>query len=92
MTSIHVARISALALAGALAFAAVAQGEHVPLYPDLLAGVGRALRQGDGVHPNAAGVKVVAAGLAPVVARALKTRRCSGSSPPSPFPRRSARA
>jgi acyl-CoA thioesterase-1 len=59
----------------AAVFPGVARAEHVPLYPDLLAGVGRALRQGDGLHPNAAGVKVIAAGLAPVVARALKARR-----------------
>ena len=56
-------------------FAAVAKVEHVPLYPDLLAGVGPALRQGDGIHPNAAGVRVIAAGLAPVLAKALKSRR-----------------
>ena len=53
-------------------FPAVARSEAVALYPDLLAGVGPALRQGDGIHPNAAGVKVIAAGLAPVVARALR--------------------
>jgi acyl-CoA thioesterase-1 len=56
------------------AFASVAHAEGVALYPDLLAGVGPALRQGDGVHPNAAGVKLIAAGLAPVVARALRAR------------------
>jgi len=56
-------------------FAAVARAEHAALYPDLIAGVGPALRQGDGIHPNAAGVKLIAARLAPVVARALKGRR-----------------
>jgi acyl-CoA thioesterase-1 len=56
-------------------FPAVARAEAVPLYPDLLAGVGPALRQGDGLHPNAAGVKVMVAGLAPLVAKALKSRR-----------------
>jgi acyl-CoA thioesterase-1 len=56
-------------------FPAVARAEHVPLYPDLLAGVGPGLRQGDGIHPNATGVKIIATGLAPVVARALKSRR-----------------
>jgi len=55
-------------------FPAVAKAERVPLYPDLLAGVGTALRQSDGIHPNAAGVKLMAAGLAPLVARALKGR------------------
>jgi acyl-CoA thioesterase-1 len=59
----------------AAVFTAVAQGEHVPLYPDLLAGVGPALRQGDGLHPDAAGVKLIAVGLAPLVARALRARR-----------------
>jgi acyl-CoA thioesterase-1 len=56
-------------------FPAVARAEHVPLYPDLLAGVGPGLRQGDGIHPNATGVKIIATGLAPIVARALKSRR-----------------
>jgi acyl-CoA thioesterase-1 len=56
-------------------FPAVARAEHVPLYPDLLAGVGPALRQGDGIHPNATGVKIIATSLAPIVARALKSRR-----------------
>ena len=56
-------------------FPAVARSEHVPLYPDLLAGVGTGLRQHDGLHPNATGVKIIATGLAPVVAKALKQRR-----------------
>jgi len=56
-------------------FPAVAKAERVPLYPDLLAGVGPSLRQGDGIHPNATGVKIIAKGLAPIVARALKSRR-----------------
>ena len=58
-------------------FSAVARAEHIPLYPALLAGVsGEAgLIQKDGVHPNAAGVKVIAARLAPVVAHALERRR-----------------
>ena len=56
-------------------FPAVAKAEHVPLYPDLLAGIGPALRQGDGIHPNATGVKIIAKNLAPIVAKALKTRR-----------------
>jgi acyl-CoA thioesterase-1 len=55
-------------------FPAVARAEAVPLYPDLLAGVGPTLRQADGVHPNAAGVKVIVAGLAPVVAKAIRAR------------------
>jgi acyl-CoA thioesterase-1 len=56
-------------------FPAVAAAEHVSLYPDLLAGVGPALRQGDGIHPNASGVKIIATKLAPIVARALRVRR-----------------
>jgi acyl-CoA thioesterase-1 len=56
-------------------FLEIARTEHVPLYPDLLAGVGPGRRQGDGLHPNAAGVKTIAAGLAPLVAKALAGRR-----------------
>jgi acyl-CoA thioesterase I len=52
-------------------FPAVAEAERAPLYPDLMAGIGPGLRQGDGVHPNAAGVKVIAGRLAPLVARTL---------------------
>jgi acyl-CoA thioesterase-1 len=59
----------------AATFAAVAHAERAPLLPDLLAGVGRELRQADGLHPNAAGVRVIAARLAPVVAQALRARR-----------------
>jgi len=56
-------------------FPDVARAEHVPLYPNLLAGVGPALRQGDGLHPNAAGVKIIADGIAPLVAKVLEARR-----------------
>ncbi|MFI4975914.1 MAG: arylesterase [Caulobacterales bacterium] len=58
-------------------FPAVAKARGVALYPDLLAGVGLnpALHQPDAIHPNAAGVKVMAARLAPIVARALRVRR-----------------
>jgi|SRR6185312_2636646 len=55
-------------------FPAVAHAERVPLYPDLMAGVGPGLRQRDGIHPNAAGAKVIAGRLAPVVAKALAAR------------------
>jgi len=46
-----------------------------PLYPNILAGVGgqRALMQGDGIHPNAAGARIIGEKLAPVVAQALLT-------------------
>ncbi|HZZ88454.1 MAG TPA: arylesterase [Caulobacteraceae bacterium] len=56
-------------------FPQVARAYHAPLYPDLMAGVGPALRQGDGLHPNAAGVKAMVAGLAPLVVRALRSRK-----------------
>jgi len=57
-------------------FPAVARAEHAPLYPVLLAGVGgdRTLDQKDGIHPNPAGVKIIAARLAPAVAEALNTK------------------
>jgi acyl-CoA thioesterase-1 len=58
-------------------FPAVARAEGVPLYPNLIAGVEgvAALNQADHIHPNPRGVKIIAARLAPVVARALKARR-----------------
>ena len=56
-------------------FPTVAREEHVALAGDLLVGVEDkiALKQADGLHPNAAGVKIIAARLATVVARVLKT-------------------
>ncbi|MFN3513382.1 MAG: arylesterase [Phenylobacterium sp.] len=58
-------------------FPTVARAHRAVLYPDLLAGVARqpALNQRDGFHPNAQGVAVIARGLAPVVAKALASRR-----------------
>ena len=53
----------------------LAKIRHVPLYPNLLSGVGPGLKQRDGLHPNAQGAQVIAAGLAPVVAKALTARR-----------------
>lgn len=50
----------------------IAQAEHVALYPHLMAGVGPDMRQPDGVHPSSAGAKVIARGLAAVVADALR--------------------
>lgn len=57
-------------------FPAVAKAHGAILYPNLLAGVAQIsrLNQSDGLHPNAQGVTVIAQGLAPVVARALKAR------------------
>jgi acyl-CoA thioesterase-1 len=55
----------------------VARAERVSLYPNLLAGVSgvAGLMQADGLHPDAAGVELIAARLAPVVARALRGGR-----------------
>lgn len=55
-------------------FPAVAKSEHVALAGDLLAGVedNAALKQADGLHPNAAGVKIIAARLAKAVAKAIR--------------------
>jgi len=57
-------------------FPAVAKSQHAALYPYLLDGVGGdpRLNQADHIHPNPAGVKIIAARLAPVVARALAAR------------------
>jgi len=57
-------------------FPALANRYGAALYPDLLAGVrrNRGLMQGDGIHPNAEGVKVIARRLAPVVAKVLAAR------------------
>jgi acyl-CoA thioesterase-1 len=57
-------------------FPAVAKTHGVTLYPDLLAGVGRdpALHQSDAIHPNAKGVAIMAAKLAPVVKKVLAAR------------------
>ena len=58
------------------AFPAAAKAGGAVLYPYLLAGVGRdpRLLQRDAIHPNAAGVQVIAARLAPVLARVLAKR------------------
>ena len=57
----------------AAVFEGLARDHDIPLYPFLLDGVALdpALNQDDGIHPNAAGVKVIAQRLAPVVAGAL---------------------
>jgi acyl-CoA thioesterase I len=58
-------------------FARVARAQGVPLYPDLLAGVhgNPALNQRDAIHPNPAGVAIIARSLAPVIVRALAAHR-----------------
>lgn len=57
-------------------FPALARAHHAALYPDLLAGVERnpALNQSDAIHPNAKGVRIIAARLAPVVAKVLRAQ------------------
>jgi len=58
-------------------YPAVAHARGVTLYPYLLQGVAgdARLNQADGVHPNAAGVRIIAARLAPILARALRLGR-----------------
>lgn len=58
-------------------YADLARKHGVTLYPNLLAGVAgdRRLNQRDGIHPNAQGVAIIAARLAPVVARVLAAVR-----------------
>lgn len=55
------------------AFTETARSNRLPFYPDLLAGVMgvRRLNQGDGIHPNADGVQVIAKRLAPEIVKAL---------------------
>ena len=57
-------------------FARVAKENAVPLAADLLAGISDQprMKQSDGLHPNAAGARLIAERLAPVVARALVPR------------------
>lgn len=57
-------------------FPALARTHAVPLYPNLLDGVARTptLNQADGIHPNARGAQIIAARLAPTVAKALAAR------------------
>jgi len=56
-------------------YPALAREFGAPLYPNILAGVGgsRRFMQGDGIHPNAAGARVIGERLAPLVAQALRT-------------------
>jgi acyl-CoA thioesterase-1 len=58
-------------------FAAVAKANGVLFVPDLLGGVfdRPGLKQPDGIHPNAAGARLVARTLAPTVAKALRQIR-----------------
>jgi acyl-CoA thioesterase-1 len=58
-------------------FPAVAAANRVAFAPDLLAGVSDRpeMKQADGLHPNAAGARLIARRLAPVVAAALRATR-----------------
>ena len=55
-------------------YPALAKEFSAPLYPNILAGVSgsRQLMQGDGIHPNAAGARIIGDKLAPLVAQALR--------------------
>jgi acyl-CoA thioesterase-1 len=57
-------------------FPALARAHAVPLYANLLDGVGRqpGLNQPDGIHPNARGAQIIATRLAPTVAKALAAK------------------
>lgn len=67
-------RYGAYAAAFDRIFPELAEAHGIGLYPFLLEGVAlqAELNQPDGIHPNAAGVRRIAAGLAPAVAAALK--------------------
>jgi acyl-CoA thioesterase-1 len=60
-------------------FATVARRRGALATPDLTAGIvdRPAMLQADGLHPNAAGARLIAERLAPVVARALAVRRAA---------------
>ncbi|MDB5445785.1 MAG: arylesterase [Phenylobacterium sp.] len=57
-------------------FASLAKAHRLAFYPNLLEGVDRnpRLKQADGLHPNAEGVRVIAGRLAPVVAKVIRSR------------------
>ena len=58
-------------------YAKTVKAEGVRLYPFLLEGVAAdpRLNQADSIHPNAAGVRIIARKLAPLLAKALKPGR-----------------
>lgn len=62
-------------------FPAVAARHHMALYPFLLEGVALnpALNLSDRIHPNAAGIALIARGLAPSVVKALEAAECRTS-------------
>ena len=62
-------------------FALVARRHRAPLYPFLLEGVALDPRFNlpDRIHPNAAGIEIIAKGLAPVVDQAMTDARAAAS-------------
>ena len=56
-------------------FPRVGRDTGAALTPNLLAGLGRNLKQRDDLHPSAAGVRLLAERIAPTVATALRRRR-----------------
>jgi acyl-CoA thioesterase-1 len=70
-------QLGAYAVAFNAVFPRLARAHGVALYPDLLAGVARngAASQGEGLHPNARAMRIIADRLAPVVARVLRQQR-----------------
>jgi acyl-CoA thioesterase-1 len=70
-------RYGAYAAAFDRVFQGLAARAGIVSYPFLLEGVAldRRYNQPDGIHPNAAGVRIIAAGLAPVVASAIARRK-----------------
>ncbi len=64
----------------------LAHAHRVPLYPFMLAGVfgHPALMQSDGKHPNALGVAVMVAGIAPLIEANLRRIRVASPTPFSP--------
>lgn len=59
----------------------LAERHNIPLYPFFLDGVAAdpALNQSDGIHPNAAGVRRIVAGVAPMAARLLDAATAKGN-------------
>jgi acyl-CoA thioesterase-1 len=65
-------------------FAAVAERHDVPLYPFFLDGVAAnpELTQGDGIHPTAAGIRVIVERILPTVTEWLEQDGPASQAPP----------